>query len=95
MSRMTSSCVTNAGHANILPNTGQENNIAQPKLELYFFLAFRFVFHRYRPFTCCLKYRSVVLQMGYPENLVLLCPNNQRSLKPFNCLDRVFTLFFG
>ena len=48
------------------------------------------IFHRVSPFNCCL---SVVLQLDkedYPENLqVVFCPDKQRSLEPFTCLDLV------
>ena len=46
---------------NILPNTGQENNIAQPKTEKWFgfpFLSSFFLLLFLKPFNCCL---SVVL----------------------------------
>ena len=41
------------GNANISPNTGQENNRAQPKQISYF--ASHLIFHRFSPFNCCLN----------------------------------------
>jgi len=48
--------ITRHCHANILPSTGQENNIAQPKMIRYF--ALHLNFRRFSPFNCCF---SVVL----------------------------------
>ena len=52
-------------------------------------LARYFIFHCLSPFNCCCL--SVVLQLDkgdHPENSrVVFCPNKQRSLEPFMCLD--------
>ena len=48
--------ITRHCHANILPSTGQENNIVRPKKISYF--ASHLLFNRFSPFNCCL---SVVL----------------------------------
>jgi len=76
--------------ANILPSTGQENNIAQPKNKTNKKQKlFRFSSHFHRLTVVQVSFCS--LTKGITLNICRLCfhPNKQRSVEPFVCLDLV------
>ena len=76
------------GRVNSLPNTGQEDNRAQSKIDKWF--SFSLHFSSFLTVYLLFKRPFCSLTKGITLNvlLVLSCLNNWRSFEPFMCLDR-------
>ena len=53
-----------------LPNTGQGDNIAEPKTDSD--LAFLLIFHRFSPLNCCIGVVLLLDKGDYPEYLQIV-----------------------
>ena len=82
-------------HANILPSSGQANNIAQQKQICD--LALDFIFHSFLPFSCCL---SVVLELDSVTEGTLVTPKmyqgvDERMINVHSSSVFFFKFFFS